>query len=85
MPNLKKFSVEGNNIQNVRADIIRCGTSRILKHLQQSVDTANINLNDLVLSNTSTIVYPNKYVSYNTSNYFLLLRYQRLIIEYLYS
>ncbi|XP_035741438.1 leucine-rich repeat-containing protein 40-like isoform X1 [Vespa mandarinia] len=66
MPNLKKFSIEGNNVQNVRADIIRCGTSRILKHLQQSIDTANINVNDSVLSNTSTIAYPNKYMMKNT-------------------
>ncbi|XP_015176087.1 PREDICTED: leucine-rich repeat-containing protein 40-like [Polistes dominula] len=66
MPNLKKFSIEENNIQNVRADIIRCGTSRILKHLQQSVDIANINVNDSMLSNTSTIAYPNKYMMKNT-------------------
>ncbi|KAI4492266.1 hypothetical protein M0802_009956 [Mischocyttarus mexicanus] len=66
MPNLKKFSVEENNIQNVRADIIRCGTSRILKHLQQSIDIANINVNDSVLSNTNTNVYPNKYMMKNT-------------------
>ncbi|XP_043489519.1 leucine-rich repeat-containing protein 40-like [Polistes fuscatus] len=66
MPNLKKFSIEENNIQNIRADIIRCGTSRILKHLQQSVDIANINVNDSVLSNTSTIAYPNKYMMKNT-------------------
>ncbi|XP_043667723.1 leucine-rich repeat-containing protein 40-like [Vespula pensylvanica] len=66
MPNLKKFSVEGNNIQNVRADIISCGTSRILKHLQQSIDTANVNVDHSVLSNTSTVVYPNKYMMKNT-------------------
>lgn len=82
MPNLKKFSVEGNNIQNVRADIISCGTSRILKHLQQSIDTANVNVDDSLLSNTSTVVYPNKFVSYNTSNCFFLLCYLRLTIKY---
>jgi len=59
MPNLKQFVIKGNNIKNVRADIIRCGTPRILTHIRQSGISTNVNTGE-VLQSTSN--YPDKYV-----------------------
>jgi Leucine-rich repeat (LRR) protein len=59
MPNLKQFVIKGNNIKNVRADIIRCGTPRILTHIRQSGISTNINTGELLQSTSN---YPDKYV-----------------------
>ncbi|CAK9797133.1 Leucine-rich repeat-containing protein 40 [Anthophora plagiata] len=66
MPNLKQFLIDGNNVQNVRADIIRCGTSRILKHVRQDTKSTNLNIQEHVISDTSTNNYPDKYTMQST-------------------
>lgn len=63
MPNLKQFVVKGNNITNVRGDIIRCGTPRILKHIRQTTDNTNVNTRDLLPCGASTSKYSDKYVN----------------------
>ncbi|XP_017883723.1 leucine-rich repeat-containing protein 40-like [Ceratina calcarata] len=65
LPNLKQFVIDGNNVKNVRADIIRCGTSRILKHVRQDVKSTNLNA-EHVVSDTSTNNYPDKYTMQST-------------------
>lgn len=60
---MKQFVIEGNNIKNMRADIIRCGTPRILKHIRHTTDSTNINTRELFESNASTNIYPDKYVN----------------------
>lgn len=62
MPNLKQFAIEGNNVKNVRADIIRCGTPRILKHIRQGVESTNFNTSEQLALDTSVNIYPDKYV-----------------------
>lgn len=63
LPNLKQFVIKGNNIKNIRADIIRCGTSRILTHIRQTTDNTSVNIRELSQSNISISVYPDKYVN----------------------
>lgn len=41
MTHLQSLKFEGNVIKSIRRDIIACGTSRILKHLRQSVPLEN--------------------------------------------
>lgn len=65
LPNLKQFVIEGNNIKNVRGDIIRCGTPRILTHIRQTVDNRNINTRELLQPSASNNIYPDKYVNTN--------------------
>ncbi|KAG7207977.1 hypothetical protein KM043_009557 [Ampulex compressa] len=66
MPNLKQFLVEGNNIKNVRADIIRCGTFRILKHIRESLKSTNMTTKECLVPSVSTNNYPDKYVMKST-------------------
>ncbi|KAM0729669.1 Leucine-rich repeat-containing protein 40 [Formica fusca] len=66
LPNLKQFVIKGNNIKNIRADVIRCGTPRILTHMRQITDSTNINTRELLQSNTSISIYPDKYMMKNT-------------------
>ncbi|XP_026827400.1 leucine-rich repeat-containing protein 40 isoform X2 [Ooceraea biroi] len=66
MPNLKQFIIKGNNIKNVRADIIRCGTPRILKHIRQTGSGINVNTREILQPGTSTGSYPDKYAMKNT-------------------
>ncbi|XP_043249061.1 leucine-rich repeat-containing protein 40-like isoform X2 [Colletes gigas] len=61
MPNLKQFIIEGNDVQNVRADIIRCGTFRILKHIRQSINSTNLRTNEYLITDADTNIYPDKY------------------------
>ncbi|KZC08775.1 PREDICTED: leucine-rich repeat-containing protein 40-like [Dufourea novaeangliae] len=66
MPNLKQFVIDGNNVQNIRTDIIRCGTSRILKHIRQSVTSTNLSTKEYIVSEGNTSVYPDKYTMQST-------------------
>ena len=66
MPNLKQFVIDGNEVQNVRSDIIRCGTPRILKHIRQSVDSTNLNTNEYVISVANSNTYPDRYTMQST-------------------
>ncbi|XP_066582392.1 leucine-rich repeat-containing protein 40-like [Prorops nasuta] len=59
LPKLKKFSIDGNNIKNVRNDIIRCGTSRIVRHIRQNAIGLNINAPDYM--QTENNKFPDKY------------------------
>lgn len=65
LPNLKQFAIKGNNIKNIRADIIQCGTPRILTHIRQITDSTNINTRGLLQSSTNVSIYPDKYVNIN--------------------
>jgi len=68
LPNLKQFAIEGNNIKNVRGDIIRCGTPRILTHIRQTVDVnTSMNTRELLQSSASNSIHPDKYVKINFS------------------
>ncbi|KAL6444718.1 hypothetical protein ACFW04_002054 [Cataglyphis niger] len=66
LPNLKQFAIKGNNIKNIRADIIQCGTPRILTHIRQITDSTNINTRGLLQSSTNVSIYPDKYMMKNT-------------------
>lgn len=60
MPNLKQFVIDGNNIENIRDDIIRCGTSRILKHIRQNTNSTNSSTKEYVIPVTNLNIYPDK-------------------------
>ncbi|KAK0171167.1 hypothetical protein PV328_008922 [Microctonus aethiopoides] len=67
MPNLKYFIIDGNDIKNVRRDIIQCGTPRILRHLRQGFDAESIDVkSSIVTSQLNTIQSPDKYVMKHT-------------------
>lgn len=61
MPNLKQFVIDGNDIKNVRTDIIRCGTARILKHIRQGIKSTNMDVKEYMVSDASTNIYPDRY------------------------
>jgi len=67
LPNLKQFAIEGNNIKNVRGDIIRCGTPRILTHIRQTVDVNTSMNRELLQPSASNSIHPDKYVKINFS------------------
>ncbi|XP_076278616.1 leucine-rich repeat-containing protein 40 isoform X1 [Lasioglossum baleicum] len=77
LPNLKQFTIYGNNVQNVRADIIRCGTSRILQHIRQSIDSTNLSTKEYAITDVSTSIYPDKYTMQSTK--LLSLAGQKLV------
>lgn len=61
MPNLKYFIIDGNEIKNVRRDIIQCGTPRILRHLRQGFDAETIDVkSSIATSQLNTIQSPDK-------------------------
>jgi len=62
LPNLKQFVIEGNSIKNVRGDIIRCGTLRILTHIRQTVNNTGVNTRELLQPNASNSIHPDRYV-----------------------
>lgn len=64
MPNIKQLIIDGNDIKNIRTDIIRCGTSRILKYIQQGLKSTNLDSKKHVTLNTSTNIYPDRYMNY---------------------
>ncbi|XP_076162083.1 leucine-rich repeat-containing protein 40 isoform X2 [Ptiloglossa arizonensis] len=66
MPNLRQFVVIGNNVQNIGAHMIRCGTSCILKHIRQSINSTNLNTNKYLISDVDTNIYPDKYTMQST-------------------
>ncbi|CAL7952317.1 unnamed protein product [Xylocopa violacea] len=66
LPNLKQFVIDGNDVQNVRADIIRCGTPRILKHIRQGIESTNLDAKEHVVLDVSTNVYPDRYAMQST-------------------
>lgn len=74
LPNLKQFVIKGNNIKNIRADIIRCGTPRILTHIRTITDSTNINTREL-LQPSANVSVPDKYVNlfYSERNHFFLI------------
>lgn len=66
MPNIKQLIIDGNDIKNIRTDIIRCGTSRILKYIQQGLKSTNLDSKKHVTLNTSTNIYPDRYTMHST-------------------
>lgn len=65
MPNLKNLQLEGNNLKNVRSDILRCGTARVLKHLREglsAIDVERREHSNLPCATNSTL--PDKYKPY---------------------
>ena len=62
MPNLHNFIIDGNKLQNVRRDIVQCGTPRILRHLRQNANTSNIEIRDCSSSICDEQIFPDKYV-----------------------
>ncbi|XP_032664524.1 leucine-rich repeat-containing protein 40-like isoform X3 [Odontomachus brunneus] len=66
LPNLREFAIKENYIENVRGDIIRCGTPRILAHIRQTTDSTNVNTRDWLACSTSASKYPDKYMMRNT-------------------
>ncbi|XP_043786589.1 leucine-rich repeat-containing protein 40-like [Apis laboriosa] len=66
MPNIKQLMIDGNDVKNIRTDIIRCGTSRILKHIQQNLKSTNLDSKRYVTLNTSTNIYPDRYTMQST-------------------
>ncbi|XP_054001277.1 leucine-rich repeat-containing protein 40-like [Hylaeus anthracinus] len=66
MPNIKQLTIDGNDVQNIRHDIIRCGTYRILKHIRQNVNSTNVNTTEYSISDGDTNIYPDKYTMQST-------------------
>ncbi|XP_014470905.1 PREDICTED: leucine-rich repeat-containing protein 40-like [Dinoponera quadriceps] len=66
LPNLKQFVIKDNDIKNIRGDIIRCGTPRILTHIRQTTDSTNVNARDLLPCGASISKYPDKYTMKST-------------------
>lgn len=77
MPNIKQFIIDGNDVKNIRMDIIRCGTSRILKHIQQGLKSTNLDSKRHVTLNASTNIYPDRYINY--SDKYIKNNYLKLI------
>lgn len=65
LPYLKQLMIKGNNIKNIREDIIRCGTHRILTHIRQTTST-NTSTGKLLQCDSSISIYPDKYTMRNT-------------------
>lgn len=61
MPNLKYFGIEGNDVKNIRRDIIQCGAPRILRHLRQSFEPTKLDVNESSSFVTSAVNCPDKY------------------------
>lgn len=78
MPNIKQLMIDGNDVKNIRTDIIRCGTSRILKHIQQSLKSTNLDSKRYVTLNTSTNIYPDRYINY--PDRYIKINYLNLIV-----
>ncbi|KAG8236960.1 hypothetical protein J437_LFUL016156 [Ladona fulva] len=71
LPHLQALQVEGNPLRGVRADIIRCGTARLLKYLREKLDKADVEGGDgqnetgLIIGNAETgdqsVSFPDRY------------------------
>ncbi|XP_015589721.1 leucine-rich repeat-containing protein 40 isoform X1 [Cephus cinctus] len=66
MPNLQNFVIDGNKLQNLRRDIIQCGTHRILRHLRESIEMENVESRGFSSLNANDSIFPDKYVMRNT-------------------
>ena len=62
MPNLHTFVIDGNKLDNVRRDIVQCGTPRILRHLRQTSNTSHIPIRDCSSPTSDEELFPDKYV-----------------------
>ena len=63
MTHLQSLKLEGNVIKSIRRDIIACGTSRILKHLRQSVPLENESSKEetpVYLAPQNNVPYPDR-------------------------
>ena len=60
MPNLLNFTIDGNKVKNVRQDIVRCGTPRIMKHLRQTINPSNVETMNSPLRVCSANSFPDK-------------------------
>lgn len=70
LPHLQNLQIEGNILRNLRQDVIKGGTCRILKHLRGKVDQETLKDKLNVLNNTSSIfqegkLFPDKYAMKN--------------------
>ncbi|XP_033226281.1 leucine-rich repeat-containing protein 40-like isoform X2 [Belonocnema kinseyi] len=65
MPNLHNFVIDGNKLDNVRRDIVQCGTPRILRHLRQSSNSSHIEIRDCLSTTCDEQIFPDKYTLKN--------------------
>lgn len=63
LPHLQNLQIEGNALKQIRNDIIKGGTSRILKFLREKLDKTEIR--DKTVTSTASVqikqTFPNKY------------------------
>ncbi|XP_012286484.1 leucine-rich repeat-containing protein 40 isoform X1 [Orussus abietinus] len=81
MPNLQVFIIEGNEVKNVRRDIIKCGTSRVLRHLRQNIIPISSESRLSPLLGTDDSTFPDKYCMKRTKLLSLTSRNLRNIPE----
>lgn len=62
MPHLHTFKIEGNKLKQIRPDIIRSGTNRILKHLRERISDEELQTMNILPSNVlcDKKIFPNK-------------------------
>ncbi|XP_046614676.1 leucine-rich repeat-containing protein 40-like isoform X1 [Neodiprion virginianus] len=66
MPNLHTLLIDGNNIRNIRRDVIQCGTSRLLRYLRESMSVQDLGSNMMYLPFSKTPgQLPDKYALKN--------------------
>ncbi|XP_014205804.1 leucine-rich repeat-containing protein 40-like [Copidosoma floridanum] len=65
MPNLQNFVIDGNRVKNIRQDIVRCGTPRIMKHLRQTINPTNTETMNSPLRVCNPNTFPDKYTMRN--------------------
>lgn len=65
LPHLQNLQVEGNKLKQIRSDIIKGGTSRIVKHLREKFDeesnSSEYQIKEIPLS-FNVSIFPDKYV-----------------------
>nr|XP_022917612.1 leucine-rich repeat-containing protein 40-like [Onthophagus taurus] len=69
LPHLQNLQVEGNVLKNIRQDIIKGGTSRILKHLRDKLNEEDMKVSPSHAFKplpVETSEFPNKYVMRNS-------------------
>lgn len=68
LPHLQNLQLEGNKLKNIRQDVIKSGTIRLLKHLRERFGDENTKI---VNSNVSHIPFhqslPDKYINHWSS------------------
>lgn len=66
LPHLQNLQIEGNSLKQIRMDVIKGGTNRILKHLREKME--DVKIKDVPRASDKSVVsdaFPNKFVADN--------------------